>query len=98
VKSKESGGASENSAKVAAFVIDLAMRGVLFAKRTGEVRSKITKPDTADGWNTVRKYAKNNVPFPVFLHQRHYGGAFRQVLDATSGKRGDLLEQSGRAI
>ncbi len=93
VKSMESGGAGKKSAKVAALVIDQAMRGVLFAKRTGEVRSKITKPDTADGWNTVRKYAKDNVPFPVFLHQRHYGGAFRQLLDATSGKRGDLLEQ-----
>jgi hypothetical protein len=28
------------------------------------------------------------------LHQRHYGGAFRQLLDATSSKRGDLLEQA----
>jgi hypothetical protein len=25
------------------------------------------------------------------LHQRHYGRAFRQLLDATSTKRGDLL-------
>ncbi|MGF1647447.1 MAG: hypothetical protein ACFCVF_11105, partial [Kineosporiaceae bacterium] len=27
-----------------------------------------------------------------FLHQRHYGGAFRQLLDATSTRRGNLLE------
>ena len=26
------------------------------------------------------------------LHQRAYGGAFRQLLDATSSQRGDLLE------
>lgn len=42
----------------------------------------------------MRSYAKDNVPLPVFLHQRHYGGAFRQILDATSGKRGDLLEDA----
>jgi hypothetical protein len=82
------------AARVAAAVIDQAMRGDLFAKKSGELRSKISKPDTADGWDTVRKYAVENVPFPVFLHQRHYGGAFRQLLDATSGKRGDLLEDA----
>jgi len=29
----------------------------------------------------------------MFLHQRLYGGAFRQILDATSTKRGDLIEE-----
>lgn len=82
------------AAQVAAAVVDKAMRGELFAKSSGEVRSKISKPDTFAGWGTVRKYAVENVPFPVFLHQRHYGGAFRQLLDATSGKRGDLLEDA----
>lgn len=95
VKSMENGGAcTVKTAKVLAAVIDQAMRGELFAPGAGEVRSKIVKPDTADGWNTVRSYAKDNVPLPVFLHQRHYGGAFRQILDATSGKRGDLLEDA----
>jgi hypothetical protein len=94
VKTMENGKAgTATAAKVAAAVIDQTMRGNLFAKRTGEVRSKISKPDTVAGWDTVRKYAVDNVPFPIFLHQRHYGGAFRQLLDATSGKRGDLLEQ-----
>jgi hypothetical protein len=94
VKSMENGRlTSAKTADVIASVIDKAMRGELFAERVGGVRSKITKPDTVLGWESVRTFATNNVPFPVFLHQRHYGGAFRQLLDATSGKRGDLLEQ-----
>lgn len=32
------------------------------------------------------------MPLPVFLHQRAYGGAFRQLLDATSSSRGDTIE------
>ncbi len=58
------------------------------------MRTKIDKPDTVSGWETIRKYSIENVPFPVFLHQRHYGGAFRQLLDATSGRRGNILEQA----
>ena len=34
----------------------------------------------------------------MFLHQRHYGGAFRQVLDATSTRRGDLIEDAVEAL
>jgi hypothetical protein len=82
------------AAATCAAVIDLAMSGTLFPKErdTGAVRVKLEKPDTARGWESVREYATNGVPLAVFLHQRHYGGAFRQLLDATSGKRGDLLE------
>jgi hypothetical protein len=96
VKAMENGGAckSRSVAEVAAAVVDQAMRGVLFTGGTEEVRSKLDKPDTVGRWKTVMKYATEGVPFPVFLHQRHYGGAFRQLLDATSGKRGDLLEQA----
>jgi hypothetical protein len=95
VKSMESGKHAKGSAaKVAAAIIDQAMRGKLFAEVPGDVRSKIAKPDTLAGWDTVRGFAAHNVPFPVFLHQRHYGGAFRQLLDATSGRRGNLLEQA----
>jgi hypothetical protein len=95
VKSIESGRIPKGqAAKISATVIDQAMRGELFAAGVGEVRSKLDKPDTVDGWNTVRKYASENVPFPVFLHQRHYGGAFRQLLDSTSEKRGNLLEDA----
>jgi hypothetical protein len=94
LKSLENGKATTPKiAMIVASVIDQTMRGDLFAKRDdGGVRSKISKPDTAAGWATVQKYAAENVPFPVFLHQRHYGGAFRQLLDATSSKRGDILE------
>jgi hypothetical protein len=56
------------------------------------LRRKIEKPDTASGWQSVRQYASTGVPFDVFLHQRAYGGAFRQLLDATSTERGDLVE------
>ena len=49
---------------------------------------------TANGWATVQEYAAQGVPYDVFLHQRHYGGAFRQLLDATSEKRGDLIEDA----
>ena len=65
-----------------------------YRSQAGEVRSKIQKPDTAEGWSTVRKYARHGVPFPIFLHQRFCGGAFRQLLDATSSKRGNLLEDA----
>jgi hypothetical protein len=95
IKSMENGRPAKGaSASVAAAVIDQAMRGDLFAKGIGEVRSKISKPDTVDGWNTIRRFATEGVPLPVFLHQRHYGGAFRQLLDATSAKRGNLIEDA----
>jgi hypothetical protein len=95
VKSMENGGrGSVAAARVAAAVVERAIRGELFPSPGGDIRSKIEKPDTADGWETVRKLASDGVPLGVFLHQRHYGGAFRQLLDATSSKRGDLLEQA----
>ncbi|MCH7479520.1 MAG: hypothetical protein IIA14_15655, partial [SAR324 cluster bacterium] len=59
---------------------------------------KISKPDTAKGWQTVREFADKGVPLEMFLHQRHYGGAFRTLLDATSTKRGDLLEDAVEAV
>jgi hypothetical protein len=86
------------AAEVAAIVIDRAMRGELFPRPSGDLRTKISKPDTVDGWQTIRKYATENVPFPVFLHQRHYGGAFRQLLDAASGRRGGVLEDAVREL
>ena len=58
------------------------------------LRLKIEKPDTVEGWETVRRYATEGVPLSVFLHQRAYGGAFRQLLDATSSERGDLVEEA----
>jgi hypothetical protein len=96
IKNIESGTAvDEDSAALCATVIDETIRGVLFGPSpTTEVRLKSEKPDTLQGWQTVQQYASNGVPLEVFLHQRHYGGAFRQLLDATSTKRGDLLEDA----
>ena len=89
---------SAEQARVAADTVDQIMRGVLFGEPTGNLKSKQDKPDTVDGWSTVREYAAQRVPYSVFLHQRHYGGAFRQLLDATSEKRGDLIEDAVEAL
>lgn len=96
IKSIEGGTATaETPARMCARVIDRAMRGELFpSPATPELQHKIRKPDTMNGWDTVRQYAANGVPLYLFLHQRHYGGAFRQLLDATSTKRGDILEDA----
>jgi hypothetical protein len=96
IKSLEAGSAcGERIARCCALVIDEGMRGELFgASPAGAVQPKIRKPDTLEGWKTVQRYAAGGVPLAVFLHQRHYGGAFRQVLDATSTQRGDLLEDA----
>jgi hypothetical protein len=55
-------------------------------------RSKQDRPDLADGWETIRQYAREGVPLPVYLHQRYYGGAFAQVSNSTSSARGNILE------
>jgi len=96
IKSLEAGSAcSPETARCCALVIDEGMRGELFgAPPTGAVQPKIRKPDTLEGWITVRRYATEGVPLEVFLHQRHYGGAFRQLLDATSTDRGNILEDA----
>lgn len=85
-------------ARVAAKTITMAMDGELFGDAPLGLKSKQQKPDTQNGWNSVSNFAANGVPLRVFLHQRHYGGAFRQVLDATSTKRGDLIEDAVEAL
>lgn len=70
------------------------MDGTLFGEPPGELRSKQEKIDTERGWESVRDLAENRVPYADFLHQRHYGGAFRQILDATSTRRGNLIEDA----
>lgn len=52
------------------------------------------KSDTRSGWDSVHSYAVHGVPYSSLLHQRHYGGAFRQLLDATSTKRGNIIEDA----
>jgi hypothetical protein len=85
---------SEDSAAIVARTLTEIMDGSLYGNLTGEVISKQAKPDTLDGWKTVQNMAQNGVPYSMLLHQRHYGGAFRQLLDATSTKRGDLIEDA----
>lgn len=100
VKSMESGRpAAQQRVQTCAATIDLAMRGVLFPRPPhGRLRPKLDKPDTAHGWESVRQFALQGVPLPVFLHQRAYGGAFRQLLDATGTSRGDVLEDPVEAL
>lgn len=90
--------ASPDQARLAAETIDRIMRGTLFGRPPGDLKSKQDKADTIDGWRSVQRYAAEGVPYGVFLHQRHYGGAFRQVLDATSEVRGGLIEDAVEAL
>ncbi len=85
-------------ARVAAKTIIMVMDGELFGDAPIGLKSKQNKPDTEQGWESVRAYAEGGVPLQVFLHQRHYGGAYRQVLDATSTLRGDLIEDAVEAL
>ena len=85
-------------ARIASKTIVMVMNGELFGDAPSGLRSKQQKPDTTEGWDSVRSYAREGVPLKVFLHQRHYGGAFRQVLDATSTLRGDLIEDAVEAL
>lgn len=85
-------------ALVAAKTLYRVMDGSLFGRTPGDPHSKQVKPDTHDGWPQVQQFAAGGVPYALFLHQRHYGGAFRQLLDATSTKRGDLFEDAVEAL
>jgi hypothetical protein len=86
--------ATADQALVIAETLTQIMAGTLFGEPPGDLRSKQDKPDTAEGWATVERLAAEGVPYSTFLHQRHYGGPFRQVLDATSSRRGDLIEDA----
>lgn len=87
--------ASREQARVAAVTLTQIINGTLFGDPPGdELRSKQDKPDTKHGWESAQRFATEGVPYSVFLHQRHYGGAFRQVLDATSERRGNLIEDA----
>lgn len=97
VKRFEDGQLPRNGEAVAgtlARLIEALMAGTVLNNPEPPARRKQDKPDTAKGWSTVRDFAANGVPYGVFLHQRHYGGAFRQLLDATGTARGDLLEDA----
>jgi hypothetical protein len=85
---------ASRQAVIAARTVVEVMDGELFGETPHGLRSKQDKPDTANGWASVRDFAAAGVPLKVFLHQRHYGGAFLQVLNATSSRRGDLIEDA----
>jgi hypothetical protein len=86
--------ATSGQARVVAAALDNIIRGTLFSDPTGTLRSKQEKPDTERGWESVQRFAGAGVPYALFLHQRHYGGSYRQVLDATSEQRGNTLEDA----
>lgn len=79
-------------ARVIAATLVQVMEGSLFGEPGGDLRRKQDKLDTEQGWTSVHRLATEGVSYADLLHQRHYGGAFRQVLDATSSQRGDLIE------
>jgi hypothetical protein len=89
---------NEAQARVAARTLRMVMDGSLFGEPPAGLLSKQAKPDTERGWVSVHQYATDGVPYGLFLHQRHYGGAFRQILDATSTLRGDLIEDAVEAL
>jgi hypothetical protein len=85
---------SDDVCRVVAETLAQVMAGTLFGDPPGELKPKQAKPDTAGGWTTVAHLAAEGVPYSMLLHRRHYGGAFRQVLDATSTARGNLIEDA----
>lgn len=85
-------------ALVASKTINAVMDGELFGEAPSGLKNKQKKIDTEYGWKSVQAHATDGVPLKAFLHQRHYGGAFRQVLDATSSRRGDLIEDAVEAL
>ncbi len=90
--------ASPKQARTAAETIDRIMSRALFGTPPEGLKSKQDKPDTEYGWETVRGWAAAGVPYSLFLQQRHYGGAFGQVLNATSTPRGNLIEDAVEAL
>jgi hypothetical protein len=90
--------ASQGQAAVVAETVDRIMNGTMFGDPPGDLKSKQEKPDTLNGWKTVQEYAAHRVPYGTFLHQRHYGGACGQLLNATSTQRGDIIEDAVQAL
>lgn len=82
---------SDDDARTCGETIHRLINGTMWEAPTGDLRSKLEKTDTEEGWTSVRRFAKDGVPYSMLLHQRHYGGAFRTLLDATSSARGEAL-------
>lgn len=86
--------ASDDVALVVARTLTQIIDGTLFGRMSGDPHSKLAKPDTMNGWQDIQAYAARGVPYGIFLHQRHYGGSFSQISNATSTKRGNILEDA----
>ncbi len=99
VDSMEKAGTAVTDAQalVLAETIAQILEGTLFAPEEG-LRLKQQKPDTAQGWESVEAFAARGVPYATYLHQRHYGGTFRQLLDSGSEQRGDRIEEAVEAL
>lgn len=82
---------SDEDARTCGEAIHRLINGTMWEAPTGDLRSKLEKPDTGEGWASVQRFARDGVPYSMLLHQRHYGGAFRTLLDATSSARGEAL-------
>lgn len=91
---KNGGRLTAGQATVLAVTINALMTKELFPEAPDGWRSKQDKFDTENGWETVQHVARHGVPYLWFLHQRHYGGSFGQLTNATTGKKGDLLEDA----
>lgn len=99
ITTMEQGGTPRRIAEasdVCAKTIDALMTGALFPPMPegSEIRTKQQKFDTADGWESVRRLAETGVPYEAYLHQRMFGGAFRQLADSTSSRVGDVIEDA----
>lgn len=85
-------------ARVLAHTVDQLVRRELFTDAPPGLHSKQEKLDTLDGWDSVRQLVTDGVPYESYLHQRHFGGPFNQVTNATTVKKGDLIEDQVEAL
>lgn len=87
--------APANSVQAAALVLDKLISRQLYALDEvlprEDYRSIFDRYDTQEGWASVAQAASQQAYVQV-LYQRYVGGFFRQVKDAYSEKKGDLLE------
>lgn len=86
--------ATQAEARSIAEVTVRLIAGTLWPPVPDGRRTKQDRPDLVGGWESIHRFATDGVPMEVLLHQRMYGGAFRQLLDATSAMRGDSLEDA----
>ncbi|MGQ0618193.1 MAG: hypothetical protein ACT4PW_14600 [Acidimicrobiia bacterium] len=102
IKTMERGGRPRNAAEVtarcAATVTQIVEGDLYPPHKPGTLRTKLQKPDTEDGWAGVRRFAAEGVPYSVLLHQRLFGGAFRQLSDSGAAGVGKVLEDAVGAL